>query len=899
MAGTDTSEKISNKKKNNLVVGIVAHVDAGKTTLAESLLYLTGATRRLGRVDHQDAFLDTYELEKSRGITIFSKQAQLNAGGQSVTLLDTPGHVDFSAEMERTLQILDYAILVISAADGAGGHVQTLWRLLKEYNVPTFVFVNKMDQPGADRAALLKEINSLLDARCVDFSSGSEALYEQAALTDERLLESFLAGGRISDEQLALQIENRLLFPVYFGSALKVQGVDEFINGLFNFMRAKEYPDEFSARVFKISRDAHGARLTHLKVTGGTLKVKQVLAQGKIDQLRLYSGAGFTPLNEAAAGVVCAVMGLADTFAGQGLGALEDSKAPLLEPVLTYRVKFDEGIDEQEMFRRLKQIEEEEPQLHLVWQEETREIHAQVMGEVQVEILEKLIEERFNVRADFTSGAIIYKETIESSAEGIGHFEPLRHYAEVHLLLEPGERGSGVVCESRCSEDVLAGNWQRLVLTHLEEKAHKGVLTGSELTDVRITLINGRAHIKHTEGGDFRQATYRAVRQGLMQARSRLLEPYYSFTLELPSESLGRAMTDIKRMCGELEISSQDEESAVIQGKAPVAQLKGYQREVTAYTKGKGRLSCVFCGYEICQNEQEIIESIGYDPQADLANSPDSVFCAHGAGFVVPWYEVADYAHLELSDEAEHDMSAAAALREVAAREASGESSSLKEIEAENAELKEIFERTYGPVKKRTTNENEDDIPKAVKKEKPYVPKKAKETKEYLLVDGYNIIFSWNELRELADKNIDAARLELIDIMSDYRAGIDADLILVFDAYKVKGAKGSVERYHNIHVVYTREAETADQYIEKTVHSIGRRYHVTVATSDGLEQVIILGQGGTRMSAADLKESVKNVRISMKELGETMRDSGKVYLFHGIEGDTARSIEDVRLGRNK
>lgn len=880
------------------VAGIVAHVDAGKTTLAESMLYLTGGTRKLGRVDHKDAFLDTYELEKNRGITIFSKQAELSLKSRKLTLLDTPGHVDFSAEMERTLQVLDYAILVISVSDGVSGHVQTLWRLLKQYNVPVFLFVNKMDQQGADREATLLQLQKRLDERCVDFSD-QQNIDERLAETDEELLELFFETGSITTEQIRAQIKARKLFPCYFGSALRMQGVTEFLEGFETYTVTHNYGDEFGARVFKVARDAQGKRLTYLKVTGGVLKAKQVIGEEKVDQIRLYSGASFTPIAEAAPGMICAVTGLNNTFAGQGLGCETQAQAPILEPVLTYCVSFPPEIDIHEMYRKLSTLEEEEPQLQLVWQEETGEIHARVMGEVQIEILQSLIRERFGVEASFTSGSIIYKETVENTVEGIGHFEPLRHYAEVHLLIEPGEPGSGMVYETNCSEDMLAKNWQRLVLTHLEEKHHKGVLTGSELTDTKITLIAGRAHIKHTEGGDFRQATYRAVRQGLMQAKSRLLEPVYAYRLEIPSECVGRAMNDIQQMCGTFSTPEQEDEMSILSGTAPVSEMRGYQREVIAYSRGRGRIFCTLKGYAPCHNEEEVIERIGYFAEADLANTPDSVFCAHGAGFVVPWYEVPDYMHLEGMEQEDEDEVLQRAAEE-AKRAKLEPTRSLQDYEAENEELKQIFERTYGPVKVYRQEDEEQYQSSAPKTASAYRPSKKKQPEEeYLLVDGYNIIFGWPELNELSKTDIAAARLTLMDILSNYQGYSKCKLILVFDAYKVPGGTEHVEKYHNIYIVYTREAETADQYIEKTVHAMGRKHRVTVATSDGLEQVIILGQGGVRMSALGLKEQIESAGHEIREMCGTKSDSGKVYLFHETSDEVKQRLDAIRLNPNE
>lgn len=885
------------KECAHTVAGIVAHVDAGKTTLAESMLYLTGGTRKLGRVDHKDAFLDTYELEKNRGITIFSKQAELNLKNRKLTLLDTPGHVDFSAEMERTLQVLDYAILVISVADGVSGHVQTLWRLLKQYNVPVFLFINKMDQPGADKEETLMQLQKRLDSRCVDFSD-LENFDERLAETDEELLEQFFETGKIRLEHIKKQIKDRKLFPCYFGSALKMQGITEFLEGFEMYTTVPVYGDLFGARVFKIARDAQGKRLTYLKVTGGVLKAKQVIGEEKIDQIRVYSGASFTSVSEAQPGMVCAVTGLNDTVTGQGLGCEIQAQTPILEPVLTYCVSFSPEIDIHEMYRKLSVLEEEEPQLQLVWQEETSEIHARVMGEVQIEILQSLIRERFGVEAFFTSGSIIYKETVENTVEGIGHFEPLRHYAEVHLLIEPGEPGSGMVYETNCSEDLLSKNWQRLIITHLEEKKHKGVLTGSELTDTKITLIAGRAHIKHTEGGDFRQATYRAVRQGLMQAKSRLLEPVYAYRLEIPSECIGRAMTDIQQMCGTFSAPEQEGELSILSGTAPVSTMRGYQREVVAYSRGHGRLFCTLKGYAPCHNEEEVVERIGYLPEADLSNTPDSVFCAHGAGFVVPWYEVPDYMHIEgMEQESEEEKMLRAANEAKRAKQEIVRS--LEDYEAENEELKQIFERTYGPVKVYRQDDEEQYQSSAPKGASTYRPtKKKQQEEEYLLVDGYNIIFGWPELNELSKTDIAAARLTLMDILSNYQGYSKCKLILVFDAYKVPGGTEHVEKYHNIYIVYTKEAETADQYIEKTVHAMGRKHRVTVATSDGLEQVIILGQGGVRMSALGLKKQIESAGHEIREMCTTKSDSGKVYLFHETSDDVKKTLDEIRLEKN-
>ncbi len=865
------------KKSKKLVVGILAHVDAGKTTLAESIMYLSGGIRKLGRVDHGDAFLDTHELERARGITIFSKQAEvvLTDGREerAITLLDTPGHVDFSAETERTLQVLDAAILVISGADGVQGHVQTLWKLLKRYQVPVFLFVNKMDQQGTDKEALLAQLRAKLDDNCVDFTyadldagehacnntkeyeSGHEGFLDAVSMCSEELLEQYLEQGEVEPAMIQAAVKERNLFPCFFGSALKLVGVEEFLRGLVKYSTLPVYPEEFAARVYKISRDNNGNRLTHLKVLGGSLRVKSVIGEQKADQLRIYSGTQFKLTEEVEAGCICAVTGLEDTFCGQGLGVCPEGELPVLVPVLNYRIVLPEGCDVHKMLRNLYQLEEEIPELHIVWKENSGEIHAQVMGEVQVEILKNLIEKRFGVEVDFGNGSIVYKETILEPVEGIGHFEPLRHYAEVHLLLQPGEQGSGLVFDTDCSEDELDKNWQRLILTHLEEKKHIGVLTGSEITDMRITLIAGRAHIKHTEGGDFRQATYRAVRHGLKRAKSRLLEPLYDFRLELPTECLGRAMNDIQRMKGTFIEPETTGETAILKGSAPVVNMNGYQSEVIAYTRGRGRLTCSFKCYAPCHNEEEIIEACAYDSEHDLENPTGSVFCAHGAGFVVNWEDVERYAHIESGWQGNK------ATEPQEEREPVNISSqeAYRDRYISQEEIEEIFERTYG---NRAKDKNPWNRPVAKKistpaKEVVYHPKKQEKLKEYLLVDGYNIIFAWEDLKELAAVNVESARSKLMDMLSNYQGYMKNTLIVVFDAYKVKGNPGSVAKYHNIYVVYTKEAETADQYIEKTVHEIGRKYHVTVATSDALEQMIIWGQGAARLSAGGLREEIE------------------------------------------
>ena len=890
----NTSE---NKEKQHICIGLLAHVDAGKTTLAESLLYHTGAIRKMGRVDHQNAFLDTYELERARGITIFSKQAGFTLGDREVVLLDTPGHVDFSAEMERTLQILDYAVLIIGGTDGVQGHVETLWRLLRQYRIPVFLFINKMDQDGADPAEILKELQSRLDEKCIDFTASQpqEEFMENLAMCDETVLETYLEEGEISEKQIRELIARRKVFPCYFGSALKSQGIQEFLEGLETYTKVPDYPDTFGAKVYKISRDEKGSRLTHMKITGGSLKVKQVLSgedwEEKADQIRIYSGAGFEAVKEVPAGAVCAVTGLTRTHAGQGLGIEQTSGEPLLIPVLNYEIQLPEECDVHQMFLKLRQLEEEEPELHIVWNPQLNEIHAQVMGEVQIEILKNMIQERFGISVEFGSGNIVYKETIEEPVEGTGHFEPLRHYAEVHLLLEPGEPGSGLEFAVSCSEDMLDKNWQRLILTHLEEKAHKGVLTGSDITDMKITLVAGKAHLKHTEGGDFRQATYRAVRQGLRKARSVLLEPVYEYRLEVPSDMVGRAMTDIQKMYGTFQGPEIEGEMSVLTGVAPVVTMGGYQSEVTAYTRGRGRLSCTLKGYQPCHNAEEVIEAAGYEPDADMENPTGSVFCAHGAGFVVNWDEVDTYAHIQTElglEETEQET--------VLQTQPAQPYKSFDEIRLDQEELEEIFTRTYGPIRRERNAFQKTSrtvtAPASPRKSKPKEPEK-----EYLLVDGYNIIFAWEDLNELAKVNIEGARNKLMDILCNYQGYKKCTLILVFDAYKVEGGQGSVQKYHNIHVVYTKEAETADQYIEKTVHEIGKKYHVTVATSDALEQVIILGQGADRLSARNLREEIQRMKEEIREdYIEKQKKSG-TYLFDHLPEELWDLMEDVRLGR--
>lgn len=900
--GKYTREK--NMKK--LVIGILAHVDAGKTTLSEGLLYLSGKIRKLGRVDHRDAYLDTFELERERGITIFSKQAVLNMGDTQVTLLDTPGHVDFSAEMERTLQVLDYAILVINGADGVQGHTMTLWRLLARYGIPTFLFVNKMDQDGTDRAALLAELKKRLDENCIDFDETQDydEFMENLSMCDEELLEKYLEQGELTQEDITELICTRKVFPCYLGSALKLEGVEEFIKGVEKYTVSPAYNVDFGAKVYKIARDEQGNRLTYMKITGGSLKVKSLLTnqplhhgreeeiwEEKADQIRIYSGAKYEMIKEAEAGTVCAVTGLTRTYPGQGLGCEGESELPVLEPVLNYQIQLPLDCDVHQMLKKLKELEEEEPQLHIVWDEQLQEIHAMLMGEVQIDILKHLIWERFHVAVEFGAGSIVYKETIAEPVEGVGHFEPLRHYAEVHLMLEPGEPGSGLQFFTACSEDVLDKNWQRLILTHLEEKEHKGVLTGSPITDMQITLLTGRAHLKHTEGGDFRQATYRAIRQGLKKAKSILLEPYYEFRLELPGETIGRAMADIQKMQGNFLPPETEEEMTILRGTAPVSKMRDYQREVVSYTKGRGRLFCSLKGYAPCQEQEEIVAAIGYDSERDLENPTGSVFCAHGAGFVVPWNEVEDYMHLEGADRGGVSGEEEETPAYIPPRSAYAGSYE------DDKELQEIFERTFGPVKEKRAMTGKRTI-SSQPSHSYYTPKK-KSGEEYLLVDGYNVIFAWEDLRELAEANLHAAQDKLMDILSNYQGYKKCTLILVFDAYKVEGHQEEVLKYHNIYVVYTKEAETADQYIEKTVHKIGRQNQVTVATSDRLEQIIIMGQGAQRISAKGLREEIEETNRQLRLDWHQHRQSSRNYLFDHISEELAQEMEQVRLGKKK
>lgn len=837
------------------VIGILAHVDAGKTTLSEALLYNAGITKALGRVDKGNAYLDTDELEKQRGITIFSKQAEFIWKDLEVTLVDTPGHVDFSAEMERTLQILDYAILVISASNGVQSHTRTLWELLKMYKVPTIIFVNKMDMPDTDKALLLSELKSKLDDSCIDFTDIQEVMSnEEVAMTNESLMEEFLSCGKIDIEDIKRGISDREIFPCHFGSALKNDKIIDLLDGLNTYIDEKKYPDKFGAKVYKINRDSQGNRLTYLKVTGGVLRVKDIIddSEEKINQIRIYSGDKYRTTNEIYSGEVCAVTGLTKTYSGENLGIENENNDVILEPVLMYRVVLPQEIDAAMMLPKLKQLEEEDPTLSIKWNEDLKEIQVCLMGEVQIEILKKLVLDRFNVAIEFDQGNVVYKETISNTVEGVGHFEPLRHYAEVHLRLEPGEIGSGLTFETECSEEILAKNWQRLILTHLQEREHKGVLTGSGITDMKITLVSGRAHLKHTEGGDFRQATYRAVRQGLKMAQSVLLEPYYDFRLEIPTEMLGRAMTDIERIYGKINPPENYGEYSVITGYAPVVTMRKYREDIAAYTKGQGKITCTLKGYLPCHNQEEIVEAYGYDSEADTFNPTGSVFCAHGAGFYVSYDKVYEYMHIGLENQPD---------KEYVYNDNNIVSGEYKEEWIGIDEVDAIINRTYN-ANKKSDGENKRNNWKKSRNEQDYFDYKGSksvnsETREkYLLVDGYNVIFAWDDLKELAAVNIDGARGKLMDILCNYQAICKCELIVVFDAYRVKGHDTEISDYHNIHVVFTKEAETADQYIEKFAHQNGRKYNVTVATSDGLEQIIIRGQGCNLISSRELKEEI-------------------------------------------
>ncbi len=871
-----------------LAIGILAHVDAGKTTLSEGMLYVSGKIRKLGRVDKKDAYLDNNDLERERGITIFSKQAIFEVDQTQITLLDTPGHVDFSAEMERTLQVLDYAILVISGADGVQGHSKTLWRLLTMYKIPTFIFVNKMDQKGTDKVKLMKGLKKNLSDGCIEFSGQkTEDYYDQLAMSDEALMDAYLETGSMTHVQISRVIKERKVFPCFFGSALRLEGIEPFIKDIVRYTMAATYPKDFGAKVFKIARDDQGNRLTYMKVTGGNIKVRDALSgegwEEKINQIRIYSGEKFDVVNEIAAGSICAVTGLTQTRPGEGLGIDKTSHSPLLEPVLSYQILLPEGCDPRVMLPKLGEIEEEEPELRIVWNEELQEIQAQIMGEVQIEILQSLIKERFDTLVTFDAGSIVYKETISNTVEGVGHFEPLRHYAEVHLLLAPGAVGSGLKFAADCSEDMLDKSWQRLVLSHLEEKVHKGVLTGSAITDMTITLVAGRAHQAHTEGGDFREATYRAVRQGLKQARSVLLEPYYDFQLEIPSQMVGRAMTDIENMHGTYKITETGQELTVLTGSAPVINMRNYHAEVISYSKGHGRLFVSLKGYAPCHNTKEVMAEIAYDSERDIENPTGSVFCRQGAGFSVSWDEVYDYMHIENSFKPEEVL-----LQEVAdqARFRNKQSMSTEEIDA-------ILDRVVNANKGKKSAWKKPKIIRGNSYKPAAYPNKTQAVKEdYLLVDGYNIIFDWPELKAMTEDNMDGARVKLLDCLSNYQGIKKSRIIVVFDAYRVKGNRADIMDYHNIHVVYTEEAQTADHYIEKFVYDHHGKYRITVATSDALEQVIIRGKAGGLLSARELKEEVDKANQIMIQAYEANRVLDRNYLMDALPEETKQQLEE-------
>ena len=883
-----------------LTAGVLAHVDAGKTTLTEAMLYRGGVLRGMGRVDHANAFLDTEELERQRGITIFDKQAVLPLPEVEITLVDTPGHVDFSAEAERTLPVLDCAILVVSGPDGPQGHTLTLWRLLERCQAPVFLFVNKMDQP-VDRAALLERLRASLSDNIVDFAQyGQPAFWEAAALGDEAALEEYLEKGALRDSTLRGLVAGRRLFPCFFGCALRAQGVEELLNGLCRFGPRPVWGEAFGARVFKISRDSQGARLTHLKVTGGALRVKANVdlpgGPEKADQIRIYSGAKFTAVEEAPAGTVCAVTGLRSTYPGQALGSGEAGRPPALEPALSYRLILPEGVQAHAVLPKLRQLAEEDPQLHMEWNEALGEITLRLMGEIQAQVLGRVIRDRFGLEVGFGPGNVVYKETIAAPVEGVGHFEPLRHYAEVHLLLEPMPRGTGMVFASACSEDVLDRNWQRLILTHLGEKIYRGVLTGSAITDIKISLIIGRAHEKHTEGGDFREATYRAVRQGLMKARSILLEPWYALRLELPTPSLGRALADIQRMGGQAGTPETLGEETVLEASVPVAAFGDYAAQVAAYTKGMGRVACTLEGYRPCGDQQKVVEAIGYDPEGDTEDPAGSVFCAHGAGFLVPWDRVEDYMHLpalrlpgpEPAAPAEEE---AAPVRpfDPAPAARGGPAATLEQ----DAELLAIFEKTFGPVRARGF------LPQEKRQDADPGPDKVRLPAlgpEYLLVDGYNMIFAWKDLNAIAREDLESARQALMDILSNYQGFRQNRVILVFDAYKVPKGTGSVFKYHNIHVVYTKEAETADAYIEKASYQLTKEHRrVLVASADFAEQLIILGHGALRMPAQELRAEVERAQ---GEIAEILREK-RLALRGGTVGDAIRQAQKRKDGQRR
>lgn len=876
--------------KKKLVVGIVAHVDAGKTTLSEALLYQSGKITSLGRVDNQDAYLDTEELEKKRGITIFSKQAVLEWRTLQITLLDTPGHVDFSAEMERTLQVLDYAILVISGADGVQGHTRTLWRLLKQYRVPVFLFINKMDQSRPDKNRLMQELKTQLDDGCVEFcAEREESFYDQLAMCDEAMMEAYLETGEIEDRQIKTAIRERRTFPCFFGSALRLEGVETLMQAMETYAILPDYEDVFGARIFKISRDEQGNRLTHMKITGGRLRVKDLLKgqgwQEKVNQIRIYSGERFEAVAEAEAGSICAVTGINESRVGEGLGIESEGSLPVLEPVLSYRMVLPDGCDERVILARLHQLEEEEPELHIVWNEELQEIQVKIMGQVQLEVLQSRIRSRFGVEVSFDEGRIVYKETITNRVEGVGHFEPLRHYAEVHLLLEADKPGSGLHFFADCSEDILARNWQRLVLTYLQEKTHQGVLTGAAITDMKITLTAGRAHNKHTEGGDFREATYRAVRQGLKEAESLLLEPYYAFWLEVPEKMAGRAMSDIEKMQGSSALSQSNGGTVLLTGKAPVSTMQNYQKEVTAYTRGLGRLFCSPDGYGPCHNQQEVVEQSGYDSARDLANPTGSVFCANGTGFLVAWNEVKNYMHVEspLKEEGLRLQEKA----EPVVRNSEEAWITVEEIDA-------ILDKTYNAnLGKKSDWKRHKSIRESYYQTFSTGSRIREKKEEYLLVDGYNIIHAWEELKEHTKDNMDGARMKLLEILSNYRGLRKCEIIVVFDAYRVEGHREEILDYHNIHMVYTREAQTADQYIEKFTQDNSKKYDIVVATSDGLEQIIVRGAGATLLSATELKLEIEAAKERMQQEYQQRKQKQGSYLMDALSEQEKQKLAEI------
>lgn len=870
-------------------IGILAAVDSGKTTLAEAILYQSGAVKKMGRVDNQDAFLDHFALERARGITIFSKQAIFHWKDWEINLLDTPGHIDFSAEMERTLTVLDYAILVISGASGVQGHTKTLWKLLRRYHIPTFIFVNKLDQNGVEKENVYAELRRKLSGNIVDFQAEKEEWLDELSMCSEEMMEATLEEREITKEMISFAIAREELFPCYFGSALKLMGVEILLDAITEYAIEKEYPEEFGAIVYKITRDFQGTRLTHIKVTGGEVKNKMVIGEEKVNQIRIYNGIRFESVSDVGAGTVCALVGLNHTYVGQSLGEDHTAIPKVLEPVLSYEMILPEDIVPNMVMPKLKEMAEEFPELQLQWDEKAQSIRVKLMGAVQIEILQNLFKERMDMDVTFSEGRIAYKETIQLSAEGIGHFEPLCHYAEVHLLLEPLPRGSGLIFSSKVSSDMLAVNWQNLILTHLKEREHKGVLIGAPVTDMRMTIVAGRAHNKHTEGGDFRQATYRAVRQGLMQTESILLEPYYEFRLEIPVVNLGRALNDLNAMFAKFDPPETEGEMASVVGVAPVACIQNYQADLLTYTKGQGHIFLSFDRYDECHNSEEVIANAMYDPELDISSPCGSVFCAHGSGFYVPWYEVPLYRQVDSGlgffDTKPEDTQEVQVVR-----------STYDANQANTEELMEIFERTYGKVKPRIGDW--DQSTKHHKStEKEYVYKGTKKVKEYMLVDGYNVIFAWDSLRELAEQNIDAARDRLMDILVNYSSYQKYTLILVFDAYKLKGHTTEIMEYHNIYVVYTKEAETADRYIEKTAHEIGHKYRVTVVTSDGMEQVIIRSAGCILMSSKELFEDVQRVEREIRKEHIESQMSKKNLLFDQLSDEMKQKLEDIRLGK--